>query len=122
MRDVAHDAEVVRDEEVGEPSSRLQVGEQVQHLRLDRDVERGHGLVGDDQRRIEHQRARDRDPLPLAAREHVRIAHVVLGPQPDLARASPARARPAPPPARSVLIASGASRIAPIFLRGLSEP
>ena len=84
VRDVPDDAEVVRDEEVGEPELALQVGEQVQHLRLHRDVERRDRLVGDDQRRIQHQRARDRDALPLAAREHVRIARVVLGPQADL--------------------------------------
>ena len=41
---------------------------------------------------LEHQRAGDGDALALAAREHVRIAVVVLGPQADLAPSSP-RAR-----------------------------
>ena len=48
VRDVAHHAEVVRDEEIGEPELALQVGEKVQHLRLHRDVERGDRLVGHD--------------------------------------------------------------------------
>ena len=52
----------------------LQVLEQVEDLRLDRDVERGHGLVADDQLRVERERARDPDPLPLAAGELVRVA------------------------------------------------
>ena len=42
-------------------------------LRLDRDVERGRRLVGDDQRRAVQQRDRDRDALAHAAGELVRI-------------------------------------------------
>ena len=90
--------EVVRDEQVREAELVLQVGEQVQYLRLDRDVERRDRLVGHDQRRVQHQRARDRDALALAAREHVRIADVVLGAKADLREHCPrtaARARPA---------------------------
>src|SRR5262245_60476720 len=48
---VLDDAEVMRDEEHGEPELPLQVLEQVQYLRLDRDVERRYGLVGDDEPR-----------------------------------------------------------------------
>ena len=47
--DVTHDREVVRDEEVGEVELRLERLEQVEDLRLDRDVERGDRLVGDDE-------------------------------------------------------------------------
>ena len=70
----AHDGEVVRDEEIREPEVVLEVLEQVQDLRLDRDVERRDRLVADDQLRVERERARDPDPLPLAARELVRVA------------------------------------------------
>ena len=73
------DAEVVRDEDVGEVELVLEVLEQVDDLGLDRDVERGDGLVGDDQLRPQRQRPGDPDPLPLAAGELVRIAVVVLG-------------------------------------------
>ena len=84
MGDVPDDAEIVRDEQVGEPHLALQVGEEVEHLRLDRDVEGRDRLVGDDQLRLEHQRAGDGDALALAAGEHVRVAAVVLRPQADL--------------------------------------
>ena len=84
VRDVAHHAQVVRDEQVGQAQVALQVGQQVQHLRLNRHIERRYRLVGHEQRGIEHQGARDGDALALAAGEHVRIAVVVLGPQPDL--------------------------------------
>ena len=48
----ADDGEVVRDEQVGEPEVVLQVLQQVEDLRLDRDVERGDRLVADDQLRV----------------------------------------------------------------------
>ncbi len=83
VRDVAHHAEVVRDEEIGQAELGLQVVQQVQHLGLDRHVERRHRLVGHQQARVEHQGPRDRDALALAAGEHVRIAVGVLGPQAD---------------------------------------
>ena len=51
----------------------LQVGEQMQDLRLDRDVERRRRLVGDDQRRAAHQRHRDHHALAQPAGELVRI-------------------------------------------------
>jgi hypothetical protein len=74
----------VRDEDVGELELLLQVGEQVDHLCLDRDVEGRDGLVGDHELRPQRQCARDPDPLPLAAGELVRVAVVVLGREPDL--------------------------------------
>ena len=48
--------------------------EELQDLRLDGYVERGHGLVGDQQLGLEHQRPGDSDPLPLSTRELVRVA------------------------------------------------
>ena len=65
------------------PSCALQVAQQVQHLRLDRDVERRDRLVGDQQLRFQRERARDADALALPAGELVRVAVVVLGVQPD---------------------------------------
>ena len=81
--DVVDDAEVVGDEDVRQVEVVLQVVEQVDHLRLDRDVERGDRLVGDDQLRVQRQRACDADPLALPARELVRVAVDVIGRQPD---------------------------------------
>jgi hypothetical protein len=48
---VADHAEVVGDEDVGELELVLEVLEQVDDLGLDRDVQRGDRLVGDDQPR-----------------------------------------------------------------------
>ena len=80
---MADDAEVVGDEQVGEPELVLEVLEQVDDLRLDRDVERRDRLVGDDQLRVQGQRPGDPDPLALTARELVREAVVVLGVEAD---------------------------------------
>ena len=105
--DVVDDGEIVRDEEVREPEPPLQVAHQVQHLRLHRHVERRRRLVADEERRVRRQRARDRDALPLAARELVRILRAVGRREADLlqqrgharrelrARRCPARARAA---------------------------
>ena len=81
--DVPHDREVVRDEDVRQPEVVLQRLEQVHDLRLDRHVERRHRLVEDDQLRVQRERARDADALPLAARELVREPVRVLGRQAD---------------------------------------
>ena len=56
------------------PELFLKVLEQVDDLRLDRDVERRDGLVGDDELRVDGQRPRDADALALAPGELVRIA------------------------------------------------
>src|SRR5438046_8279871 len=47
----------------------LQVAQQVHHLRLDRDVERAGGLVGDDQARAHREHARDAHAALLASGE-----------------------------------------------------
>ena len=49
MRDLPDQREVVRDEEVREPALVAEVEQQVEHLRLDRNVERGDRLVADDE-------------------------------------------------------------------------
>ena len=67
------DAEVVRDEEQREAEPLLQIAQQVEDLRLDRDVERRGRLVGDQQRRIAGERERDERALPQAAGQLVRI-------------------------------------------------
>src|SRR5215207_2305437 len=81
--DVLDDRQVVRDEDVGEAELSLQVLEKVDHLRLDRDVERRDRLVADDQLRRHRERAGDADALALAARELVRVAAHVVGVEPD---------------------------------------
>jgi hypothetical protein len=103
---VAHDGQVVRDEEEREPELTLEVGEQVQDLRLDRDVEGGHGLVAHEKARSEREGPRDPDPLALAAAEGVGIARHVVGREPDRVRAA---RPPAPPPRGASRRSSGAA-------------
>ena len=74
VADVAHDRQVVGDEQVRQPQLRLQVHQQVEHLRLNRNVERRHRLVADQQIGLERQSPGDADPLALTAGELVRVA------------------------------------------------
>ena len=60
------------------PSRRVSL-HQLEDLRLDRHVERGRRLVGDDQLGIAGERDRDHDALAHAARELVRILLEALG-------------------------------------------
>ena len=56
-----------------------QLSQQLDDLRLERDVERARGLVGNQQRRLEQKRHRDHDALPHTARELVRVVVQALG-------------------------------------------
>ena len=68
------DAQIVRDEEISQVAPFLQVAQQVDHLRLDQHVERAGRLVEHDEGRLQHDGARHRDALALAAGEFVRKA------------------------------------------------
>ena len=105
--DVLDDAEIVRDEEIADTEILLQILQQVEDLRLDRDVERGYRLVGDDKERVGHKSAGDADALPLAAAEGVRITVEVRRP----------RDRPFPPCPSRAPRAPGAARLAPAEAR-----
>ena len=56
------------------PSSRCSSLEQLEHLRLHRDVERAGRLVGDQQLRVQRERPRQDGALPLPAGQLVREA------------------------------------------------
>ena len=71
--EAAHEVQVVRDEQDRHAVLALQVVEQREDLRLDRHVERGRRLVGDQQLRAARERHRDHRALALAARQLVRI-------------------------------------------------
>ena len=80
VRQLGHHAEVVRDEQHPGAVPALQLQHQLEHLLLRGDVQRGGGLVGDQQHRLEHQRHRDHDALALPARQLVRVAgHHAVG-------------------------------------------
>ena len=78
--DAADDAEVVGDEEHPHALGLLHLGEEVEDAGLDGDVERGGGLVGDEDVGAVGERHGDHHPLALAAGELVRIGgEAVLG-------------------------------------------
>src|SRR5215218_9721506 len=84
---VAHvldDAEVVADHDVGQPEGVLELEQEIDDLRPDRNVERRHRLVQQHHLRPQDQRPGDADALALAAGELVRIARRMLWPQADL--------------------------------------
>ena len=72
------DAEVVRDHDQRRVALGDEALQQLEDLRLDRHVERGRRLVGDQQLRLAGERHRDHRPLAHPARELVRV---VLQPQ-----------------------------------------
>ena len=83
VRDVAHQTQIVGDEDDGQMQLFLQLQEKVDHLRLDRDVEGRDQFVGDEHVRLDGERPGDADALPLAARKFVRIALGRILRQPD---------------------------------------
>ena len=77
-------AEIVADEQIGEVEVGSELHEEIQHLRLDRDVERGDRFVADQQLGLDGQRTRDADARALAAGELVRKAPPERGSSPTL--------------------------------------
>src|SRR3546814_9362920 len=77
---------MVGDEETGKAESSSQPLQELDHLRLDRDVERRQRLVADDHFRSERDGAGYGDALPLSAGELVGVAPCVLGLQPHAAQ------------------------------------
>ena len=72
--DMFHHAQIVRDKKIGQLEFLLQILQQVQYLRLDRHIERGHRFVADDELGVLSQGPRDADALALAAGKGVRVA------------------------------------------------
>ena len=75
--------QVVRDEQVRDVQLVLQVVEQIEDLRLNRNVQRADRLVADDEIGRKGDGAGDADALPLAAGEFVRISGGVGRVEPD---------------------------------------
>src|SRR4051794_18851622 len=73
VADLSDDTEVMCHEENGHPQLLLQRTHELQHLRLDGDVERCCGLVGDEKFRLTRECHRDHGPLAHAAGKCVRI-------------------------------------------------
>src|SRR3990167_2257845 len=81
---MAYHREVVRDKHVAGVELFLQVHKQVEHLGLDRYVQRRGRLIRHQHLGLQHHGAGQGDALALAAGEHMRVALVMLGAQADL--------------------------------------
>ena len=84
------------------PNSRFRLRSRPSDLRLDRDVQRAHRFVADQQRGLEDHRARDADALALPAAELVGIACVQVrrrGRRAPASRSRPLRRRASCPAA-----------------------
>lgn len=73
IRDLGDDGEIMRDEEDGEVVGASEGAKEIEDLRLDGDVERGGGLIRDEQAGAVDKRHGDKDALTLAAGELVRV-------------------------------------------------
>ena len=67
FRDVLDDGQVVRNEHISKPDLLLQIFQKIDDLRLNGYVQRGNGLVADDELGLYRQSARNADSLPLTA-------------------------------------------------------
>ena len=67
--DFRHDAHVVRDQQHGHATADLKPFDELENFRLGGDVERGRGLVGDQDLRVGRERHGDHGALPHAAGE-----------------------------------------------------
>ncbi|KAI1693436.1 hypothetical protein Ddc_22834 [Ditylenchus destructor] len=84
IRHGAHHREVVGHEQRRDAALAAQPLQQRQHLRPQRHVQCGHGLVQHQQIRLHHQRPRNRDALTLSTGELVREAPQRRGIESDL--------------------------------------
>jgi len=84
VAEVTHQRHRVRDEEIGESVALLEVAQQVDDLRTDRDIECADGFIEDKELGAERNGARDVDALTLAAGELVGIAAESGGVKADL--------------------------------------
>ena len=71
IADMTDDRQIVGDEDVGEAELPLQFLQEIDDLRLDREVERGDRLITDDQFGIDRQRSANGDTLRLSTRKLV---------------------------------------------------
>ena len=85
VRDMAHNAKIMADQHKGQAQIAYQIAQQIDHLRLHRNIQGADGFIPDDQARIARERARNRDALALPARKFMRPAPGILRPQANTA-------------------------------------
>ena len=62
----------MRNEQIADVELLLEILQEIHDLGADRDIERRHGFVEDNEARVQRQGPRDGDALPLPATEFVR--------------------------------------------------
>src|SRR5262249_28050962 len=82
-RDMAHHAQVVRDEQICQAHLLLQPRHEIEDLGANRHIQGAHWLIGDDEFRLCADGAGDGDALPLAAAEFMGIAVDEVGIESD---------------------------------------
>ena len=117
---LAHGLEIVAYQQVAEVALALDAAQQTEDLPADGDVERGGGLVEQQDAGFDGQCPGDADALPLAAAELAGVTVKELVVKPDIREEPPdprfSVARLSPECRRS-----GSSMIALVVMRGLSE-
>ena len=83
VREVTNDSKVVRDEQNGQIEPVTQIGENVDHLCLDRHVKGRDRLVADQNPRFDGQGAGNTDALTLATRKGLRVTVEIGRIEPD---------------------------------------
>src|SRR2546425_7025398 len=81
---LANEVEVVGDQEVRQPLLPLDVSQQVQDLRLDRDIQGARRFIEQEKFRFGCEGSSNRNPLSLASGELMRKSIEVVGPQSDV--------------------------------------
>ena len=79
VRHLGDDPKIVRNEQQGHPALALKLTQHVEHLGLNRHVERRRRLIRDEKRGVAGQRHRDHHPLLHPSRELERVLMAVPG-------------------------------------------
>ena len=98
VADMAHHREIMGDDHIGEAELALKPRQEIEDLALDRDIEAGGRLIGDDELGIERDGAGDADAARLAARQLMRVAAGEILRQPDQRQQPPRLGMPDPSP------------------------
>lgn len=83
VRDMANNAQVMGNKQIGQSEFFLKILEHINDLRLNGNIERGDRLIADDELGIDRKRSRNTDSLALTAGELMRIAVCVLAVKTD---------------------------------------
>ena len=83
VADDSHHMEIVTDEQVGESQAFFEVEQEIDDLRLNRDIEGAGGLIRNDEIGLDTQGASDEESLTLSARELVRVSVDDIGAESD---------------------------------------